>query len=202
MLEQTEGLSAEETVYIGSHIHKSATRLHKLLERMLLLSELDFILASPERKKALSGSFSDVRLTIERIVETHGLETQRKKDIQVSIVKAKLGVLESHFEKVIEEILGNALKFSNKGSKVDVTASLESGRVSISVEDHGKGMSAEQINNVGAFVQFDRKRNEQQGAGIGLALVKKICDIYSGALIIERSETGGTKVTVTFSAAD
>jgi len=202
ILQETPGLSDEETLHIGSHIHKSATRLHKLLERMLLLSELDTILASPEHKKTLRSSICNVGQTIGRVVETQGLESQRKDDIQVSVVKATICVLESHLEKVIEEILSNALKFSSNGSKVDVAASLESGRVSISVEDHGKGMSVEQVNNIGAFVQFDRKRNEQQGAGIGLALVKKICDLYDGSLIIERSETGGTKVTLTFPAAN
>ena len=85
---------------------------------------------------------------------------------------------------------------------MDLTVLLESGRVCISVKDHGNGMSAEQINNIGAFVQFDRKRNEQQGAGIGLALVKKICELYNGSLIVDRSETGGTKVTVIFPTAD
>jgi two-component system, sensor histidine kinase and response regulator len=201
ILQEAQDLSPEETVHIGSHIHKSATRLHKLLERMLLLVELDSILASPERKKVLSGS-SSVRLTIGHVIETQGLETQRKDDIHVSIVDATIGVLASHLERLIEEILDNALKFSNKGSKVDVTASLESGRVSISVEDRGMGMSPEQINNIGAFVQFDRKRNEQQGAGIGLALVKKICDLYDGSLTIERSKTGGTKVTLMFSTVN
>lgn len=202
ILQETRDLSADKTVHIGSHIHKSATRLHKLLERMLLLSELDSILASPEHRKALSDSVCNVAQTIGRVVETQGLETQRRDDIQVSLVEARIGALESHLEKVIEELLSNALKFSNEGAKVDVTNSLESSRVSISVEDHGKGMSEEQINDIGAFVQFDRRRNEQQGAGIGLALVKKICDLYDGSLIIKRSEAGGTKVTLTFPTAD
>ncbi|HTR82064.1 MAG TPA: response regulator [Bacteroidota bacterium] len=202
ILQETRDLSADETVHIGLHIHKSATRLHKLLERMLLLSELDSIVASPERKKVFSGPFPNIGPIIGRVVENEGLETQRKDDILVSIVEARVSVLESHLQKVIEEILTNALKFSHKGSKVNIATSLESGRVSIFVEDHGKGMSAEQIGNIGAFVQFDRKRNEQQGAGIGLALVRKICDLYGGSLMVDRSEAGGTKVTLTFPTAE
>ena len=202
LLQQTQGLSAEETVYIGSHIHKSATRLHKLLERMLLLAELDSNLANPERVKMLRASSSAIGLAVGQTIEAQGLESQRKNDFIVSLVEASVKVLEPHLLNAIEEIVNNALKFSTKGSEVRVTAFVESGRVVITVQDRGKGMSEEQIKNIGAFVQFDRNRNEQQGAGLGLALVKKICDLYGGSLRIECPETSGTNATLSFPSAD
>jgi len=201
ILQQTQGLSSEETVYIGSHIHKSATRLHKLVERMLLFTELETELASPERIKALRSSSAAVGVILGQVIESLGFETQRKEDVQTSLVDGRVRVLESHLSKVAEEILSNALKFSKKGTKVLVSTAVGSGRVIISVEDQGRGMSEEQIKSIGAFVQFDRNRNEQQGPGLGLALVKKICDIYDGVLTIDNSEPG-VKTTINFPEAD
>jgi len=201
ILEQEQGLSPEETVHIGSQIHKSARRLHKLVERILLLAELDSDLASPERLNTLRSSSSAVGFAIGQTIETLGLDTQRMDDIHVFLVEARIGVLETHLLRTIEEIVSNALKFSSKGSEVKVSTSVDGSFVTITVQDCGRGMSEAQVKSIGAFVQFDRSHYEQQGPGIGLAIVTRICDLYGGSLNIDNSSPPGTKVSVSFPIA-
>ena len=139
ILEQSEELSAEERVYIGSHIHKSAKRLYHLLERMLVMAELESDLADPNRVKRLRDSSAAVGITLSQIVEAQATESQRKDDVRLSLVDARAKVLESHLAKAIDEVLSNALKFSSKGTEVVVRAYTEGARVAISVETTAKG---------------------------------------------------------------
>jgi two-component system sensor histidine kinase/response regulator len=202
MLEEAQGYSAEETVYIGSQIHRSALRLHKLVERMLLLSELDSYMASPEKRKILGKSSAAVDLAVIQAIDVQGAEFQREEDIQYSPFEVQAAISEAHLSRVVEEVLSNALKFSDKGSTVEVTVSRDAGCVVLSIHDLGRGMSQEQIRSIGAFVQFDRVRHEQQGSGLGLAIVKRICDLYGGSLSISSSESEGTIVKISVPGAE
>ena len=202
ILKDSKSLSQEEAAYIGTHIHGSAKRLHRLLENMLLMAELNVDAADPSRIKSLRSSSCSIGNVITQRVEAHALEAGRNEDVQASISEARIKVLEAHFSRVIDELLSNALKFSNKGSKVEVKTSIEGGTAVISIEDRGKGMTQDQIQRLAAFVQFDRVRNEQQGSGLGLALVKKIAHLYGGSLSIESSKSVGTKVILKFPLAE
>ena len=65
-----------------------------------------------------------------------------------------------------------------------------------SVTDQGRGFSTEQIRRIGAYVQFDRKMQEQQGLGLGLVIAKRLAELHGGSLAIEGSKGAGTTVTV------
>lgn len=49
------------------------------------------------------------------------------------------------------------------------------------VTDQGEGLSSAQIANIGAYIQFKRKRN-QEGSGLGLAIAKRLCELYTGVI--------------------
>jgi signal transduction histidine kinase len=62
-------------------------------------------------------------------------------------------------------------------------------------------MSPEQIDQIGLFMQFERKRFEQQGLGIGLALVKRLLDRNGGEIQFASNPGAGTQVSVEFESA-
>jgi C4-dicarboxylate-specific signal transduction histidine kinase len=49
---------------------------------------------------------------------------------------------------------------------------------------------------MGAFVQFERKKYEQQGLGLGIAIVKRLLAIYQGKMVVESIPTRSTTVTI------
>ncbi len=57
-------------------------------------------------------------------------------------------------------------------------------------------MSQEEIQRIGAYTQFGRDRNEQQGAGMGLTLALKIAQLYNGSLKIQSSPSTGAEVSL------
>jgi signal transduction histidine kinase len=59
-------------------------------------------------------------------------------------------------------------------------------------------MTPEQINQIGAFQQFDRKRYEQQGLGLGLLLVQKLTYLHGAKLDISSEPGSGTRVQIAF----
>jgi len=69
------------------------------------------------------------------------------------------------------------------------------------VSDHGRGMSAEQINRIGPHMQFDRKTFEQQGAGLGIVIAKSLTELLGGQFAIVSRAGQETTVKISFRLA-
>jgi signal transduction histidine kinase len=68
----------------------------------------------------------------------------------------------------------------------------------ISVRDNGRGMSKEELSSLAAFHQPGRNVNEQQGAGLGLAIVSLITNLYNAEMEIHSVQGEYTIVTLAF----
>jgi hypothetical protein len=93
-------------------------------------------------------------------------------------------------------LVQNAFKFSESGKRVSVALSALPNGVLLSVGDQGLGFSTEHITRVGAYMQFDRKMQEQQGLGLGLVIAKRLAELHGGALSIQSERGGATVVAV------
>jgi signal transduction histidine kinase len=98
--------------------------------------------------------------------------------------------------KIAEEIIENAFKFSNAGAAIAVQGAVQGEYYVLTVINHGREMTPEQIEQIGGFMQFDRARYEQQGTGLGLIIAKQLIGLIGGTLAIT-SNHGRTIVTVT-----
>jgi len=65
----------------------------------------------------------------------------------------------------------------------------------VRIVDRGRGMTPEQISNVGGYVQFERRMYEQQGSGLGLIIAKRLLEIHGGTLTIASQPGSGTSVS-------
>ena len=70
--------------------------------------------------------------------------------------------------------------------------------ISLSVTDQGRGFSTEQIRRIGAYAQFDRRMQDQQGLGLGLAIAKRLVELHGGMLAIEGEKGAGATVIAKF----
>jgi signal transduction histidine kinase len=66
------------------------------------------------------------------------------------------------------------------------------------VTDHGRGMTAEQIASIAPHTQFERRVYEQQGAGLGLVIAKRLTELLGGQLSIESRPGVETTVRISF----
>ena len=94
-------------------------------------------------------------------------------------------------EQVIFNILENAIKYTPPGTYIEISAALEPGKVIVSIEDEGPGLSFEEINKI--FEKFYRGQRitSIKGLGLGLAICQKIISMHGGEIWAENRKEGG-----------
>ncbi len=105
-------------------------------------------------------------------------------------------------KQIVVNLLSNAVKFTPDGGRVSVAASADTVHgIVLTVADTGASMAAEEIPK--ALEHFVRTRSGRgkEGTGLGLPLVKNMCEIHGGYLNITSSVGVGTTVTVTLPAS-
>ena len=197
LIKHFDSKKPEEVKECLQHILVSSHRLNDLLEKYLLYSNLELISSSPEEVKKLQSKITPFsKYLIADIVSYKAEKSNRKPDIQFNLEDATLSIGEEHLVTIIDEITDNCLKFSDTGTPIIVSSKLHPPFYHITFTDHGRGMTSEQINELGAFIQHDRKFYEQQGSGLGLAIVKRIAEIHKGDFSVESELSYFTTVTV------
>jgi signal transduction histidine kinase len=104
---------------------------------------------------------------------------------------------EIYLKRLFTNLLDNALKFTEPDGKVTVRIGMSGpGSVTVKVEDTGVGIDPETLENLGTrFYRADQARSKE-GAGLGLSIVKAICDAHLGGLRFESLANHGTRVSV------
>lgn len=195
---EAQNLKPDQVAGWSGHIHSAGYRLYRVVENYLLFVRLQIIIVN--QLKIDDGSLtSALDLIIQSQADALSQKLKRNDDLVIELEKAPdVLVNAEHGEKIIEEILDNAFKFSKSGQPVTVKGYNEENTYVLVIEDEGRGMSSEQMTQITAFMQFDRNLHEQQGLGLGLTLTKQISEIYGLEFsLVERDDTG-VKVTVKF----
>ncbi len=101
-------------------------------------------------------------------------------------------------KQIMLNLIANALKFTNRGGRVTVSALMETSRLAIAVEDTGIGISAADLARVGdPFFQARSAYNRRHdGTGLGLSIVKGLVALHGGELDLHSRIGKGTRVTV------
>lgn len=195
-------LTTDDIAEMGRTVRESAKKLQRVIENFLTLSRLEIACSNPatisEMRKAVSLSASS---TAREAVEQQAMSCQRMQDIIFIDNDAPIGISEQHFSKMIAEIVSNALKFSQPGTPVSIEEYTDDDNWNIRITDRGRGMTTEQIENIGAYMQFERKLYEQQGTGLGLAIAKRICMLYGGSFHVDSALSQQTTVTISLPIA-
>jgi putative nucleotidyltransferase with HDIG domain len=102
------------------------------------------------------------------------------------------------FEKVVFNLLSNALKFTNKGGKITIYVEEKDHTVTMTVEDTGIGIPENMLETIfDRFSQVDgSKSRAQEGTGIGLALAREIVLVHKGSIRAESELGRGSRFIV------
>jgi PAS domain S-box-containing protein len=184
-----DGLSPERTREIAADIAESAEVLSALVDSMLLLARLEQDDAARLREPIL----------LQRVAGTM-LERRRQADpsrpyvLDVRTTAALVDVQGSWLERVIDNLVGNAAKYSTAGRPVTVIVESEDGQAILRVLDEGDGLTADDIEQV--FEPFYRSASARQraaGAGLGLAVSRRIVELMGGRIWARQRPTGGAE---------
>lgn len=199
LLETAEAAIPVEVIRsLGRVIRLASQRLQHTIRSILLYAELQTADPHPEARARLRGTEHIPATTLTDDLAAHlAQQDARSGDLRLDLLAVEVVMAPSHFAEVIIQLLDNAFKFSTPGSAVLVRlALLPAGSCELTVQDHGRGMTPEQILQVGAFRQFDSDLWTQPGTGLGLALVGQLAALYGGSFTIESDPGNGTRAIV------
>jgi len=189
-------LKTAEIAEIGQEIHKSSQRLERLIENFLIYAQLELIAADPQNVNALRiGRTEHSASLIREHATAQALQANRTKDLYLDIADIPVPMAAEYLAKVTDELVQNAFKFSEAGTPVRVQLKEAFNSSVFSVADQGRGFSTEQIAHIGAYMQFERKMNEQQGLGLGLTIAKRLVELHGGTFSIEGKKGEGATIT-------
>lgn len=192
-------LTPEEIADMGQTIAQSGRALQRLIETFLAYSQLEIIRADPQKIASLRSKPTPAAdQLVEREARRIADEAKRPADLQLQLSPVSAPISEEYFAKLVGELTHNGFKFSKAGTPVVVSLSAGADATVLSVADQGRGMSADQITKLGAFMQFDRKTHEQQGLGLGLTIARRLAEIHGGVLTMESELGVGTTARVKF----
>lgn len=186
----------EETLRFAGEIHKSANRLLTLINDTIHLSQLDVT------EQEVLFEALDLYQIAKDCVGT--LKVAAKKyDISISMhgTNAYLEGNREMLEELVMNLCDNAIRYNNKGGRVDVTVKPMGNQIYLCVEDNGIGIPKEHQERVfERFYRVDKSRSKSTGGtGLGLAIVKHILQKHDAKLEMTSEVGKGTKIEIEIS---
>jgi signal transduction histidine kinase len=106
----------------------------------------------------------------------------------------------NEISRLFTNIIGNSVKYNRENGSIDIKIKFENGNLITSISDTGIGMKPEEKNRL--FQEFFRAKNESTrnipDTGLGLSIVKRIAESYSGDITVESEYSKGSTFTVIF----
>jgi len=189
----------------GSEMRDEMLNLARGRAEAMLLRVNDFLRLGAVRhaeieRKAEAVQLAEVLHRLEPEMRVRARWRAVELNIQAPEVLPLVRATSEDMEHLLSNLINNAIKYTNPGGRVKVSLQAREGAVVGTVADTGIGIGAKDLPRI--FDEFYRadgaKDMDAQGSGLGLSIVKRIVDLYSGQITV-RSELGkGSEFTFTF----
>ncbi|HEX4343802.1 MAG TPA: hybrid sensor histidine kinase/response regulator [Verrucomicrobiae bacterium] len=197
LMADSGSLQPNEIAEMGQVISESGKRLQRLIENFVIYTQIELLAADPRHQASLARKSTVCADNfIEERLRNLAANMRRPEDLALDLASVAVPMSEDYLGKVVDELVQNAFKFSKPGTKVSVSLYDMANSVTLIVTDEGRGFSSDQISRIGAYMQFDRKMQEQQGSGLGLAIAKRLTELHGGTLTIQSDKGANTNITV------
>lgn len=170
-------------------------RLAEQVERVLNMAAMD------KRDFNLKEEVLDIHELIASAVEKTSLQVEKRSGTIKTILEANhsnVSVDRTHMTNIVQNLLDNANKYSPESPNISIRTFDNMDRISISVQDHGIGMSQEAQRHI--FEKFYRVStgniHNVKGFGLGLAYVKTMVEAQGGAIKVESELNKGSKFII------
>lgn len=182
-------------------VRDEANRMNRMVNDLLDLARME----AGEVKLNLV-EFNINELMRRSIIKVESLIIQKNLSIEAVFEREEMFVYADmdSIERVILNLLHNAVKFTPHDGKIILRTSYHKGKVTVSIEDSGIGISKDEISRIwDRFYKSDKSRGQDKtGTGLGLAIVKNIISEHEQEIWVESELGAGTKFTFTLKKSE
>ena len=190
-------IKEEERLHYLTTIGRQTERLNKLVE------ELDVLTLNTQPQDTADEEVFLDQLLIESMSEFQLQIEQEERDvyIQVSPESAKIKSHSDKLSRILVNLLNNAFKYSEPGTRIEVLAQLTEQELTISVKDEGQGILPEYLEKIfKRLYRVETSRNMKTGGhGLGLAIAQELAHQLGGEITAESQYGLGSKFTLSLS---
>ena len=186
---------AEFIIRVQESVHNITQLIDDLLDLGRIEVNLDSEIEIVELSSIIGNSVDGLRTQIEKKKQNLVLEFDKELP---SVVGNKV-----QLRQMLDNILGNAVKYTPNGGELIIKAIEENGQVILQILDNGMGIPSEEQSRI--FNKFYRATNapkEIQGTGLGLAIVKTIVENHDGRIWVDSILGKGTTFTIVMPVAE
>ncbi|WP_368910833.1 sensor histidine kinase [Streptococcus sp. oral taxon 061] len=189
-------IKEEERIHYLTTIGRQTERLNKLVE------ELDVLTLNAQPQDIADEEDEDVfldQLLIESMSEFQLQIEQEERDVYIQ-VKPESAKIKSYYDKlsrILVNLLNNAFKYSEPGTRIEVLAQLTEEELTISVKDEGQGILPEDLEKIfNRLYRVETSRNMKTGGhGLGLAIARELAHQLGGEITAESQHGLGSTFT-------
>ncbi|WP_157150132.1 cell wall metabolism sensor histidine kinase WalK [Brachyspira sp. SAP_772] len=178
-----------------NRINSEALRMKELVMDMLTLSRIEANWQETIDEKM------DIKEIILNVYDSNKLKAQKRDiTIDLNIESAFIMANKEKITEVINNLVDNAIKYTDDGGNVKIILSTDKDKAIFTVKDTGCGIAPQYLNRI--FERFFRVKNNKylkvNGTGLGLTIVKNICNNYNADIHVKSEENVGTEISVVF----
>jgi len=180
-------------------IQRHTERLNSLLEDLLTLSRLESI------NPGLRRESTDLALLFKGILEDYRARPTATEHTLAMSIDPTIGSLlidPLKITQVLDNLIDNAIKYTSKGSLIEISARVSENKTEVCVRDNGPGIPEADLPHLfERFYRVDKGRSrEKGGTGLGLSIVKHIVQLHGGQVRVESKIGQGTTFFFTLPA--
>lgn len=195
LLQTDTGSSPDRIKKYSKVIFDENTRMQVQVERVLQVARLD------RDEFKLTKSEIDLHRLVKETVRNlcfEQCEDETTVHFHLDAEKSNLNADEMHIKNIIVNLVDNAIKYSNNGTRIDIYTTNKKDGITLSVQDNGIGMSQEVTRHI--FDKFYRvptgNIHNVKGFGLGLYYVKNMVDAHGGHIEVESELHKGSRFDV------
>lgn len=196
-----EQLSPQEMTSFLEMLQASSKRLNSMVDDFLMAMKIETgeLFKEIGEKEARINSY----LLSVGVLRNCEPKIQEKKIVVVNTIADKeytIAANGSHVENMLFRLVDNAVKFCREGGKVSLSLREEPSSLTFVVQDEGWGIPKEKQGLLfRKFQQIDREKNEQQGAGLGLYIARRLAEANNARITFDSEEGKGSTFSLTVS---
>jgi signal transduction histidine kinase len=194
----TGDLSHDQFVSISGKLSNQIKTSGNALENLLHWAKSQLNEAETTKERVSMVDVSD------RVIKSFSGELESKSIVVENLVSNTCAAFADtlQIEIVLRNLVGNAIKFSRPGGHIRLSAQCQDGRVNLSIQDHGVGMTPQQVESFHGGKNFTTPGTKsEKGTGIGLIIIREMITQNGGDIHVVSNPGSGTTFTISLPEA-